>query len=57
MKKISFMKCNKYRNFKNPKTSYIFNEALVLSIINNKCGSNMNTIYEYNLVLIDNINE
>ena len=39
MKKIYCIKCNKYRKFKNPKISYIFDKTLVLSIISDKCGS------------------
>ena len=29
--------CGKYRNYKNPKISYIFEKTLVLSIICSKC--------------------
>ena len=45
MKKIYCFKCYKYRQFKNPKMSYIFNETLVLSIICDKCGSNNDAIF------------
>ena len=53
------------RKFKNPKASYTFNEALVLSIICDKCGSNDDKIFTIEesieilkiLGLIDNINE
>ena len=34
MKKICCIICGKYRKFKNPKISSIFNKSLVLSIIN-----------------------
>ena len=40
MKKIYFIKGNKYRKFKNPKRSYISNKILVIFIICNKCDSN-----------------
>ena len=33
MKKIHCVSCNKYRKFKSPKFSYIFDKTLVLSII------------------------
>ena len=39
MKKTYWIKCNKYRNFKNSKISYIFDETLILSIVCDKCGS------------------
>ena len=53
------------RKFKNPKASYTFNEALVLSIICDKCGSNDDKTFTIEesieifkiLGLIDNINE
>ena len=35
--KIYCIKFNKYRKFKNPKISYIFDKTLVLSFICNKC--------------------
>ena len=38
--KIYCIKCNKYRNFKNPKISYTFDKTLFVSIICDKCGSN-----------------
>ena len=38
--KIYCIERNKYRKFVNPKISYIFQKALVLSIICSKCGSN-----------------
>ena len=45
MEKIYCVKCNNYRNFKNPKISYIFNEILFLFICN-ECGSNDITIFK-----------
>ena len=40
------IKCNKYRKFKNPKKSYIFNETVVLSIIYNECGNNNDRVFK-----------
>ena len=40
MKKISCIKCNKYRKFKNIKIPYFFDKAWVLSIICDKWGKN-----------------
>ena len=37
MKKLYCVICCKYRKFKNPKLSYIFEKSLVLSIIYSKC--------------------
>ena len=37
MKKIHCVICGKYRKFQKLKTSYIFEERLVLSIICSKC--------------------
>ena len=59
------IKCTKYRKLKNPKVLHFFNEALVLSIICGKYGSNNYTIFKKEesieklkiLVLINNINE
>ena len=39
MKKMYCIVCGRYRKFNNPKVSYIFKKALVLSIICSKCGS------------------
>ena len=39
MKKIFYIKCNKYRKFKNHEMSYIFYKTLVLSVTRGKCGS------------------
>ena len=40
MVKICCIVCNKYRNFENPKISYIFfKKTLCFSIICNKCGN------------------
>ena len=39
MKKIYWIKCIKYRKFKNPKILYIFDKTLVLSIICGKCSA------------------
>ena len=47
IKKIYCIKCNKYEKFKNPKTSYSFDNALVLSIIFHKCGSNDKKIFKW----------
>ena len=44
--KIYSFKCNKYRKFKNPKISRIFNEALYLSIICSKCDNNNDTKFK-----------
>ena len=40
MKEIYCINYNKYRKFKNPKISYMFNKTLVLSIIGDGCGIN-----------------
>ena len=37
MKKLYSIICGKYRKFKNPKKSCIFEKSLVLSIICSKC--------------------
>ena len=37
MKKFYCITCCKYRKFKNPKISYIFEENILLSIIYSKC--------------------
>ena len=37
--------CNKYKNFKNPKTSYIFEKTLDLSIVYSKCVHEYKKIY------------
>ena len=39
MKKIYWIKCIKYRKFKNPKILYIFDKTLALSIICGKCNA------------------
>ena len=46
MKNLYCIKCNKYRKFKNPKISHIFDEILVLSIIYYKCGSNDEKLFK-----------
>ena len=46
VKKIYFIKCNKYRKFENSKISYVFYAKLVLSITFDKCGSNDENIFE-----------
>ena len=46
MRTIYCIKCNKYRKFKNPKISYIFDKILVLSITCGKCGSNDQGIFK-----------
>ena len=40
MKIIYCIKCNNYREFKNPKIPYVFDKTLLLSIICGKYGSN-----------------
>ena len=37
MKKTYYVSCGKYRKFKSPKISYIFEKKIVLSIINSTC--------------------
>ena len=37
MKKLYCVVCSKYRRFKKPKLSYIFEKTLVLSVIYSKC--------------------
>ena len=46
MKKIYCVFCNKYRKFKNPKISYIFEKALVLSIIYSTCKNRDEKIFK-----------
>ena len=46
MKKIYYIKCNKYKIFKNPKILYIFDKTLALSIIYRQCDSNYEIIYK-----------
>ena len=46
MKKIYCIACNMYRKFKNPEISYIFDKALVLSIIRAKCCSKDEKIFK-----------
>ena len=65
MKKIYFIKCVKYKKFKDPQISCIFDKALVLSIICDKCGSNDEKLFKEEesieilkiLGLINNMNE
>ena len=38
IKKIYCIRCIKYRTFKNPKISYIFDKTIVSPIICSKCG-------------------
>ena len=40
MKRIYCIKCDKYRKFKNPKISCIFDKTVVLYIVWDKCGNN-----------------
>ena len=64
-KKIYCIKWDKYRKFKNPKISHIFDKKLVLSIIYNKCNSNDEKIFKEEesieilkiLGLVNNTNE
>ena len=46
MKKLYCVICGKYRTFKNPKTSYTFEKALVLSIICSKCKNEDEKIFK-----------
>ena len=39
MKKINCIFCDKYRKFKNPKTSYLFDKPSTFSIICSKCDN------------------
>ena len=45
MKKLYCVICCKYRKFKNPKISYIFEKSLVLSIIYSKCKNEDKKIF------------
>ena len=40
MKNFYYIKCNKYRKFKNAKVSYIFDKILFFFLIYGNCGSN-----------------
>ena len=46
MKKIYCVIYGKYRKFKNPKVSYIFEKTLVLSIICSKCENEAEKIFK-----------
>ena len=46
MKKLYCIICGKYRKFKNPKISCIFEKKLVLSIICSKCKNKDEKIFE-----------
>ena len=46
IRKIFWVICGKYRKLKNPKTSYIFEKTLVLSIICNKCDNEVEKIFK-----------
>ena len=46
MKKLYCVICAKYRKFKNPKMSYIFEKTWVLSIICSKCGNEDEKIFK-----------
>ena len=46
MKKIYFIKSNKYRKFKSPQISYILDKILNLSIICDKCGSKHEKLFK-----------
>ena len=54
MKQIYFIKCKKYRKFKKPKISYIFDKTLVCSIICDNCDKNE---LRYQKFLINNVKE
>ena len=38
--------CNKYRKFKNPRISYVFQKTLDLSIVYSKCGLEYKKIFK-----------
>ena len=44
--KISRNVCKKYREFKNPKISYIFRKSLDLSIVYDQCGHEYKKIFK-----------
>ena len=46
IEKIYCIKCNKYRHFKKPEISYIFDKILVLSIICGKCYNKDEEIFK-----------
>ena len=46
MKILYCIICDKWRKFKNPKKSYIFEKTLVLSIICCKCKNEGETIFK-----------
>lgn len=46
MKKVDCVECNKYRKLKNLKNCQIFNEALVISSVCDKCVSNNDKLFE-----------
>ena len=46
MKKIYCIRCNKYREFRTPKISYISDKKLVLSIVCDKCNKNDKMIFK-----------
>ena len=46
MRNIYCTKCKKYKQFKNPKISYICDKTLLLSSICNKCGSEDKKIFK-----------
>ena len=46
MQKIYCLICSKYRKFKNPKISYIFEKVSVLSIICSKCENEYGKIFK-----------
>ena len=48
MKKLYCIICGKYRKFKNPKISSIFEKTLVLSIICSKCKNEDGLFKIYN---------
>ena len=46
MKKIYCVICGKYRKFKKTKMSYIFEKALVISVICSKCDNEAKNRFE-----------
>ena len=46
MKKINYVKCKKYRKFKNPEKVYLFYKTSVVSVICGKCRSECTRIFK-----------
>ena len=54
-KNLFNVQCNKYRKFKNPKISHIFNKTLVLSVICDTCDSDDEKIFTEDSIEMLNI--